>query len=54
MMIDKYLENLIYLVLFLHKKHNIDIEIIDILKDKANLQFKRDSEAVIEIEDNKN
>ena len=33
--------------------YNIDIEIIDILKDKANLQFKRDSEAVIEIEDNK-
>lgn len=33
--------------------YNIDIEIIDILKDKANLQFKRDSEAVIEIENNK-
>lgn len=33
--------------------YNIDIEIIDILKDKSNLQFKRDSEAVIEIEDNK-
>jgi len=33
--------------------YNIDIEIIDILKDKANLQFKRDSEAVIEIEENK-
>ena len=33
--------------------YNIDIEIIDILKDKANLQFKRDSEAVIEIKDNK-
>ena len=33
--------------------YNIDIEIIDILKDKANLQFKRDSEAVIEIEGNK-
>lgn len=33
--------------------YNIDIEILDILKDKANLQFKRDSEAVIEIEDNK-
>lgn len=33
--------------------YNIDIEIFDILKDKANLQFKRDSEAVIEIEDNK-
>ncbi len=33
--------------------YNIDIEIIDILKDKANLQFKRDSEAVIEIEENR-
>lgn len=33
--------------------YNIDIEILDILKDKANLQLKRESEAVIEIEDNK-
>ena len=33
--------------------YNIDIEILDILKDKSDLQFKRDSEAVIEIEGNK-
>lgn len=33
--------------------YNINIEILDILKDKANLQLKRESEAVIEIEDNK-
>lgn len=33
--------------------YNIEIEVLDILKDKANLQFKRDSEAVIEIEGNK-
>ena len=33
--------------------YNIDIEILDILKDKSNLQFKRDSEAVIELKDNK-
>lgn len=33
--------------------YNIDIEILDILKDKANLQLKRESEAVIEIENNK-
>ena len=33
--------------------YNIDIEILDILKDKANLQLKRESEAVIEMEDNK-
>lgn len=33
--------------------YNIDIDILDILKDKANLQLKRDSEAVIEIENNK-
>ena len=33
--------------------YNIDIEILDILKDKSDLQFKRDSEAVIEIEENK-
>lgn len=33
--------------------YNIDIEILDILKDKSDLQFKRDSEAVIAIEENK-
>ena len=33
--------------------YNIDIEILDILKDKSNLQFKRDSEAVIKVKDNK-
>lgn len=33
--------------------YNIDIEILDILKDKSDLQFKRDSEAVIDIEENK-
>lgn len=33
--------------------YNVDIEIIDILKDKKDLQFKRDSEATIEIENNK-
>lgn len=33
--------------------YNIDIEILDILKDKSDLQFKRDSEAVIDIEKNK-
>ena len=33
--------------------YKIDIEIIDILKDKTELQFKRDSEAEIVIEGNK-
>ena len=33
--------------------YNIDIEILDILKDKSDLQFKRDSEAVIDVEENK-
>ena len=33
--------------------YNIDIEILDILKDKSDLQFKRDSEATIEINNNK-
>ena len=33
--------------------YNIDIEILDILKDKSELQFKRDSEAVIDVEENK-
>ena len=33
--------------------YNIDIEILDILKDKSDLQFKRGSEAVIDIEENK-
>ena len=27
----------------------IDIEVVDILRDKTNLEFKRDSEAKIEI-----
>lgn len=30
--------------------YNVDIEILDILRDKADLQLKRDSEAVIEID----
>lgn len=33
--------------------YNIDIEILDVLKDKTNLQFKRESEAVIEMKNNK-
>ena len=35
------------------KNYNVDIEVIDILRDKTDLQFKRDSEATIEIENNK-
>lgn len=35
------------------KKWHIDVKIVDILKDKSNLQFKRDSEADIAIEGNK-
>ncbi len=34
-------------------KYNVDIQILDILKDKTNLQFKRDSEAVIDIDNNR-
>lgn len=33
--------------------YKIDIHIVDILRDKSNLQFKRDSEAVIEKKDEK-
>lgn len=33
--------------------YKLDIEVIDILKDKADLQFKRDSEAEIETENGK-
>lgn len=33
--------------------YKIDVEVVDILRDKANLEFKRDSEAEIVIEDNK-
>ena len=31
----------------------VDVEVVDILRDKANLEFKRDSEAEITIENNK-
>jgi len=31
----------------------LDVEVVDILRDKANLEFKRDSEAEITIENNK-
>lgn len=34
-------------------KFNLDIEVVDILRDKSNLEFKRDSEAEIVIDDNK-
>lgn len=34
-------------------KFNLDIEVLDILRDKSNLEFKRDSEAEIVIRDNK-
>lgn len=34
-------------------KFNLDIEVVDILRDKSNLEFKRDSEAEIVISDNK-
>lgn len=33
--------------------YKIDVEVVDILRDKSNLEFKRDSEAEIIIEDNK-
>lgn len=33
--------------------YKIDIEVVDILRDKSNLEFKRDSEAEIVVEDNK-
>lgn len=33
--------------------YKIDIEVVDILKDKSNLEFKRDSEALIVIEKDK-
>ncbi len=32
---------------------SLDVEVVDILRDKANLEFKRDSEAEITIENNK-
>lgn len=31
----------------------LDVEVVDILRDKANLEFKRDSEAEIVVEDSK-
>lgn len=34
-------------------KFTLDIEVVDILRDKSNLEFKRDSEAEIVISDNK-
>ena len=33
--------------------YNVDVEVVDILRDKANLEFKRDSEAEIVKESNK-
>lgn len=33
------------------KPFNIDVEVVDILRDKANLEFKRDSEAKVSIKD---
>lgn len=33
--------------------YNIDVEVLDILRDKVNLQFRRDSEAVIQKEGDK-
>lgn len=33
--------------------YNIDVEVIDILRDKVNLEFRRDSEADIQIEGDK-
>ncbi|PLR81871.1 site-specific DNA-methyltransferase [Bacillus canaveralius] len=33
--------------------YKLDVEVVDILRDKSNLEFKRDSEAEIEIENNK-
>ena len=33
--------------------YKLDIQIVDILRDKSNLQFKRDSEAIIEKKDGK-
>jgi site-specific DNA-methyltransferase (adenine-specific)/adenine-specific DNA-methyltransferase len=33
--------------------YKLDIEVVDILRDKANLEFKRDSEAEVIIEENK-
>lgn len=33
--------------------YKIDVEVVDILRDKSNLEFKRDSEAEIIVEDNK-
>ena len=32
---------------------NIDVEVVDILRDKSNLEFKRDSEAEIAVENRK-
>lgn len=33
--------------------YNIDVEVVDILRDKANLEFRRDSEADVQIEGNR-
>jgi hypothetical protein len=33
--------------------YKLDIEVVDILRDKANLEFKRDSEAEVVVENNK-
>lgn len=33
------------------KPYSIDVEVVDILRDKSNLEFKRDSEAVITIQE---
>ncbi|MED3797417.1 site-specific DNA-methyltransferase [Lysinibacillus capsici] len=43
------------LAAFLKKEvqYNINVEIVDILRDKSNLEFKRDSEALIQIVENK-
>ena len=34
------------------KPFHIDVEVVDILRDKSNLEFKRDSEAVITVKKN--
>lgn len=33
--------------------YNLDVEVVDILRDKSNLEFKRDSEAEITVEGRK-
>lgn len=35
------------------KGYTIDVEVLDILRDKSNLEFKRDSEAEVVVEGNK-